>query len=254
MKKQLTIICIVGMLLVVGLSGCLENNKENNGNIINPLSGQVTVTTNKSEYNQNETINITLYNGLNVSIFSRTAGIPNTLFIDSIEEKTIDGWQSFLTYLPVSFALFFGEIKSGESVSFDWKPSIWIGGWNLSQLEPGIYRIPISYNLSENNTSQTVYSNEFTIKEEDTPYETFTVYRESQKLYNFTVYNVSIPLDESEAITTIFGEDWSGPQEGYFFNITKTDNGWDILYGPVVAETGYVIDEQNRTITIHPGL
>jgi hypothetical protein len=31
MNKQLTIICIIGMLLAVGFSGCLENNKEGDG-------------------------------------------------------------------------------------------------------------------------------------------------------------------------------------------------------------------------------
>jgi len=178
MKKQLTVICLIGMLLVVGLIGCLENNKEGNGNIT-PLSGKVTITTNKSEYGQNETINITLYNGLNVSIYSYMAGSPHEYFIERVEKKTSLGW---LVYRPVyseSYAAYMGEVKPGQSFSFEWEPLIWVNGtysnnyvYNSSKLEPGVYRIsstPVTSDYFgvdpvENNTWQTIYSNEFTIE------------------------------------------------------------------------------------------
>jgi hypothetical protein len=83
----------------------------------------------------------------------------------------------------------------------------------------------------------------------------FTVY--GYPPFNITVYNVSIPLDESEAIMvfeTISGENWNETKEGYVESITKTDNGWSIMYGPVVAESIWDIDEQNRTINIFGGL
>jgi len=95
--------------------------------------------------------------------------------------------------------------------------------------------------------------------EEKTSSVTFTVYgRYNGESYNITIYDVSIPLDESEAFIvfeTVSGEKWNAHEEdpSYFKQITKTDDGWSILYGTVIAETGYVINEQNRTINIYAG-
>ena len=133
----------------------------------------VTVTTDKSEYEQNETINITMFNGLNVGIFSLAASWSPVFSIEQIEKKTSDGWQSFFATpqwpeCDIDYD-WPAEIKSGESVSFDWKPLIWISGCdNFIQAEPGVYRLVIYYqiregNLSENWTWLTAYSNEFVI-------------------------------------------------------------------------------------------
>jgi len=169
MKKQLLIIGIIVLLIAVGLSGCLENNKENNGSNITPLSGKVTATTNKIEYRQNETINITIFNGLNVSIFSHSASFTPDFCIENIEKKTSEGWQSFFVHCQdCKYDIDApGEIKSGQSASFEWRSRIWITG-NYSKLEPGVYRLVIYYQIREGNLSetwawQTVYSNEFII-------------------------------------------------------------------------------------------
>jgi hypothetical protein len=138
----------------------------------------VTVTTNKSGYEQNETITITMFNGLNVSIFSLAASWSAVFSIERIENQILDEWQSFFAmgqWPECDYDYDFpAEIKSSESVSFDWTPRIWISGCdNFSQAEPGVYRLVISYriregNLSENWAWQTVYSNEFTINEQET--------------------------------------------------------------------------------------
>jgi len=180
MKKQLVALGIIGVLVIIGISGCLENNKEDNESIITPtthLSGKVTVTTNRSEYEQNETINITLYNGLNVSIYSMAASVPSSSCIEHIEKKTSNGWTSFMirdkNYGDVCYFVWAPrEIKPGQKVSFGCIPEIWLNETNnYSALEPGVYRLVISYqiredNLSENWTGQTVYSNEFYVEKE----------------------------------------------------------------------------------------
>jgi hypothetical protein len=275
MKKQLTIIGMIGILIIISISGCLENNKGDNGSIT-PLSGKVTITTNKSEYGQNETINITLYNGLNVSIYSYIAGSAQGYFIEQVEKKTQKGWLAYRPVYLESYVAYMGEVKPGESFSFEWEPLIWVNGtysndyvYEESKLEPGIYRIsstPVTSDYFvvdpvENNSWRTVYSNEFTIKEENTSHETFTVYEGWQKThYNITVYNVSIPLDKSEAVLVyeaIMGSKprlWIGDKEIEPI-ILQTNDGWEIQYGAyIVATSFFQINEQNRTIRIIPGI
>jgi len=164
MNKQLIALGIIGILIAISISGCLENNKEDNGSITH-LSGKVTVTTNKIEYRQNETINITFYNGLNVSIYINQM----CCFIEQVEKKTSDGWLIYLPDNCLTYVLILEEVKPGQYISFEWSPiARKYGTSSYSYLEPGIYRIKSGYNLSENNTWQTVYSNEFTIKEQET--------------------------------------------------------------------------------------
>jgi len=212
MKKQLTVIGIIVILIAISISGCFENNKEGNESIT-PLSGKVTVTTNKSEYGQNETITITLYNGLNISVYSHAASISTTFCIESIEKKRSDEWESFFAvgqWPECDYDIDVpAEIKSGESVSFDWEPLIWISGCNnFTRAEPGVYRLVISYqiregNLSENWAWQLVYSNEFTIKEQ----------RE---------------LLSSHIL--IYGESYIGPLYTKEVNITIGENGYFMTY------------------------
>ena len=210
MKKQLTIICIIGMLLAVGFSGCLEDNKEGNRSVTPSPSGKVTVTTNKIEYRQNETINITLYNGLNVSVYSYIAGSPHDYFIDWVEKKTSEGW---VVYLPVHIECEFaypGEVKPGKSVSFEWEPLIWVpvnATYKSSQLEPGVYRIsstprissklgtddyPTGVEFVENGTALIVYSNEFYVEKEkinEVILTTNKILYERNETVNFTLFN-----------------------------------------------------------------
>jgi len=85
----------------------------------------------------------------------------------------------------------------------------------------------------------------------------FTIYDGFDKHYNFTVYNVSLPLEESEAkivfetITGIQPSLWNGTKKGYLCEITKMDYGWKIYYGLIEHGTHVMIYEQNRTIYMH---
>jgi len=165
MKNQLIALTMVLILIIVGFNGCIEENNKKKNVTNESLSGKVTVTTNKSEYEQNETINISLYNGLNISIYSSIAGYPYEYFIEQVEQKTSEGWLVLQPFSILVFYAFRGELKPGKSVSFEWEPLVWNNATNnYSKLEFGVYRIKTGYNLSENNTWETVYSNEFTIK------------------------------------------------------------------------------------------
>ncbi len=97
--------------------------------------------------------------------------------------------------------------------------------------------------------------------EEKTSYVTFTVYKEFQvESYNITVYNVSIPLSESEAIIVfekIMGSKpkcWIGENE-VECPIEKIEYGWSIPDGIIGLNQGYlIINEQNRTAHWYPGI
>jgi len=130
-------------------------------------------------------------------------------------------------------------------------------GWNITGYEDnGKYE---HHGIYDKETGILLWEGEEYIRVTEENNVIFTVYSESQEEpYNVTVYNVSIPLDESEAIIlyeTIVGQKWDGPKEGNIIcNITKTDYGWDMYYGNPVYGTDYEINEQNRTIHIYPGL
>jgi hypothetical protein len=91
--------------------------------------------------------------------------------------------------------------------------------------------------------------------ESEVNYETFTIYRGFQEpSENITVYNVSFPLDESEAVEVfekIMGRKPRCWMEVELLEcpITKTDTGWVIQDGPLLlADIFFIINEQNSTV------
>jgi len=171
MNKQLTAIGIIGILIAISISGCLEDNKGGNGNIVPSLSGKVTITTNKSEYEQNENVNFTLFNGKNESIYlSFWCG---EFCINFIEKKTASGWELFWANDPNVIYDCMGtntEIKEGESIHLIWRAfCLWVynesnNSYEYYLVEPGVYRLKFDYFTDATWINvTTVYSNEFTI-------------------------------------------------------------------------------------------
>jgi hypothetical protein len=168
MKKQLTIICIIGMLLVVGISGCLENNKDGNSSIT-PSSEKVTVTTNKIEYRQNETIKILIQNNMNYTVnllipfYAIEKNNGNTWIVMRktlypCEEQCVLGQIfPYLTIEPYGFVEYqWNQKETWCSDQFgNCSPTISVS------VTSGIYRVKCEITYNEIRSS--VYSNEFII-------------------------------------------------------------------------------------------
>jgi hypothetical protein len=129
----------------------------------------ITVVTDKSEYKQGETINITLINNLEESIFSHIRSGTPVFCIQHIEIRTPTGQQEKL-YAQCQYPYCTndidapGEIKSGESETFIWKPLVYVDGTLETVLpRPGLYRLLISYEDNKKTKWESVYSNQFTI-------------------------------------------------------------------------------------------
>jgi hypothetical protein len=133
----------------------------------------VTVVTDKLEYKRGETINITLINNFEESIFSHIGSGTPVFCIKHIEIRTPTGQQERLfaqcQYPHCTSDIDApGEIKSGESETFVWEPLVFVEGTSETVLpRPGLYRLLISYEDNKKTKWETVSTNQFTIYQEE---------------------------------------------------------------------------------------
>ena len=126
-------------------------------------SNDVTITTDKIEYDQGETLKITLKNDLENVIITRRN--------DFIERKISgESWEEMSLFSPDcvwDMEAVIEEIEAGKSRMFEWKPAIY-GCSETTNLEPGLYRLLRDYQignpLREAWDWKTIRSNEFSIK------------------------------------------------------------------------------------------
>jgi hypothetical protein len=135
---------------------------------------QVSVTSQKKTYSADEIISITVANSLAVSIFTVAASSSPEMGLTNLEKKASVGWDAYplrcrqpsctVDYtIPVP-----EEIKPGKSVTFSWKPKIFISNKYVSP-EPGTYRLTVLYQVGKEGESRmwnwtTVRSNTFTLE------------------------------------------------------------------------------------------
>lgn len=128
---------------------------------------EVTITTDKTEYEQGETIEITVKNALDKDIVYITTCIVEPYRVQNFLN---DKWLDFVEIessprcLAKEPQFTYEKVKAGQSVEFSWdqKRILPDFGWASS----GRYRVLFSYKESETSEElKTIYSNEFTIKE-----------------------------------------------------------------------------------------
>lgn len=130
---------------------------------------EVTITTNKTEYGQGETIKITVRNALDKSIWYLKETCPssccNLFRWENNEWRNLgDPMPCRQVVPPPTGGLHFtqpDELKPEGSISKQWDMTV--GG---KVAESGKYRYSFFYGLSKDNfTEKIIYSNEFTIKD-----------------------------------------------------------------------------------------
>ncbi len=134
---------------------------------------EVDVSTDKTVYSSSEKIIITVKNISEISIFSVAASSTPDFAISNFEKKLSQwSWDAFRLHCswpecdidfdaPV-------EIESGKSVSFRWKPQVYLAK-KYAVPQPGLYRLTVIYQIrkdpdSKKWTWKTVKSTEFTLE------------------------------------------------------------------------------------------
>lgn len=131
----------------------------------------VTITTDKTEYEQGETVNITVRNGLDKSIWYIKEVCPSSCC--NLYKWENNKWENLGDPIPCWSP---PPPLPGESFLGGLKPDLlepeavitkqWDMTTRYGLAESGKYRFSFYYGLSENNfTEKTIYSPEFTIKE-----------------------------------------------------------------------------------------
>ena len=146
----LTAILLTRTLLI---SGCVE--------------AEVSIVSNKGEYEQGEIITITIRNNLKESILVHTKGSTPGFCIENIEIKNTEKhWEGLLTHFPdcVSDVDPSRGTEPGQSITFEWVPSMIDYTGEAVQLNPGRYRLSVIYMSCEMTEWISIYTNEFTIK------------------------------------------------------------------------------------------
>ena len=134
----------------------------------NPVNG-VVVSTDKLEYQQGEVISIILKNNFRKSVFSHIRSLTPVFCIKNIEKKITDEqWKKLYAQCQFPNCTYEidppGEIKSGESVTLEWNPLVFVDGAAKTALpDLGMYRLAISYQECQKEKWQFVYTNTFAI-------------------------------------------------------------------------------------------
>jgi len=124
------------------------------------LEKQVIITTDKTEYEQGETVKITVFNGLTEDIFVIDSEYP---YSGRLERKTKTGEWEKVELLATETKLMSKLLKPGEKHIYSWNQII----GNGSIAEPGIYRMGIWIGGGKKfmvKFKDIIYSNEFIIK------------------------------------------------------------------------------------------
>jgi len=186
---DLRIKILIGILVVgILIASILLTNKlvifENQRGEVITKKGKITLTTDKTEYEQGEKIKVTIENNLNQNIwyygteeyaalYSCLEDYRYALKIQKLA-KSKDIWNDVKAHYNCCFMICY--VKAPELKELNPKEKIF-GIWNqkisnskariVGKLaEPGKYRFVFVYYLSNNtNYPNYVYSNEFTIKE-----------------------------------------------------------------------------------------
>lgn len=164
--KTLQIFIIALTLLVFGMALALSTPA-------NAADKGVTAATDKQVYQRSELINIIFINDLEDSVFSHIQSSTPVFCIKHIEFITPNGPpKKLFAYCQYPHCTIDtdvpGEVKSGEKATFGWKPLVYVDGTSETVLpEPGQYRLQLLYQNKGRSKWESVYTNIFTINQEE---------------------------------------------------------------------------------------
>ena len=134
---------------------------------------EVSIATDKTEYEQGKGIKITLRNNLDKSIYFGKETISAEDIIPlgfSLEKFEKEEWKKIQTSHPIADGLSPGvKLKPNENFEFSWNQEFFVilspTQAEKNKVSPGKYRICLRFSLMEGNNYESICSKEFTIKE-----------------------------------------------------------------------------------------
>jgi hypothetical protein len=187
MKSKITIFLL--LLIIAGLfifSGCKQKigpNKTGQKELKEPLSGQVIIQLDKTNYSQNESVKAIIINGLAAEMHK--SSVDNSWLVLKMVN---DNWEIIMNGKQKRSALClcqeypnancpaftpllekFDAVKSGEKLAWIWDQTILqkskTGCFNWQSAGPGTYKIQFRYfSGADQKNWQIVDSGEFSIK------------------------------------------------------------------------------------------
>ena len=121
MKKQLIALIMVLFLIIIGFSGCLEEKKDNKDDSKDQIIEEVIITTDKTEYEQGNKIQITIKNTLD-------SEITFTFSSWGVEYKIHDNWYKISNILGIpeeAMRPYNTKAKAGETLVQSWDGRFW---------------------------------------------------------------------------------------------------------------------------------
>lgn len=167
MIKQITLLILL-ISLIVGLVGCIEEDTEiNNKLTTNQLKENIQISTDKLEYNQGETVKVTIKNENNedVKIYCpMVCSLGN--FPTTVEILVTDKWINSGVYCPFELGLGFSDGGEDDYIYhiLPAKDSFEINLRSFYERENIIMDEIVRVVYYLNNKSTPIYSNNFTIK------------------------------------------------------------------------------------------
>ncbi len=134
---------------------------------------EVTIATDKTEYEQGETVKFSLVNNFPKSIWYVSGEWNCNTKPYEIYNFSNNAWSRILTYAPIcsdvvgAGAPIYKELLSNNSISLEWNQNQWDYYTETYSAQAGKYKISMRYkeNKDAKIPDNTIYSNEFTIKE-----------------------------------------------------------------------------------------
>ena len=157
----------VGIIIIGGgyIIGEYSKNKANN----KPAEKEITITTDKTKYEQGEEVKITIRNNSSNSIWHRgdLHNICHNAFYIGVKQNNYKEFHSFASAYCLGTL---EELKSHSSMVIKLNPKEDLGLLieNESMQFPATYKLKFEYynkNINSNSDSFEIYSGEFTIKE-----------------------------------------------------------------------------------------
>lgn len=136
------------------------------------LRRQIIITTDKVEYEQGETVKITIRNSLDKPVwYLGDLCDPRCCGVERLKDDNWEPVEKILCILPErGFVISPQKLEAGKEFSQEWEQMKRVEYDTHTFVEPGEYRASFPYGLSESSYEENItYSSKFTIKEKEYP-------------------------------------------------------------------------------------
>jgi hypothetical protein len=202
-RKYILIVVILAIIVGGGILWCYLRFQEIKFPPIK-LEKKVTITTDKTEYDTNETVKITVKNNLDKSIWYASSPYVRNLELLGYDEKTNWGLVPLLppSPPPEGWPFEIKELKKNEVLTLEYRSLDWHHPVAINFLK---YKLSFEYRENkEEGEYITIYSNEFTIKEKGVTDQCSPIDFAGYELAKNYEFNIDLNNDGEKEIVRVY--------------------------------------------------